>query len=93
MGAPVLAGCGVGLVGARFQLFFIKLSPHCRRGTSQSTFFLAWELGLSVGLFVGWGLFYDDAQGIEAAALVLAAVALAMYLLFTDRWYERHKNR
>lgn len=93
MGAPVLAGCGVGLVGARFQLFFIKLSPHCRRGTSQSTFFLAWELGLSVGLFVGWGLFYDDAQGIETAALVLAAVALAMYLLFTDRWYERHKNR
>ena len=38
--APLLIGLGIGLIGARFLLFFIKLSRHCQRGTSQSTFLL-----------------------------------------------------
>ena len=38
--APVLVGLGMGIISARFLLFFIKLSRHCKRGTSQSTFFL-----------------------------------------------------
>ena len=39
---PILVGLGVGLIGSRFLLFFIKMSDHCQRGTSQSTFLLAW---------------------------------------------------
>ena len=38
--SPTLLGCGIGIIGARFLLFFLKLSLHCQRGTSQSTFFL-----------------------------------------------------
>jgi hypothetical protein len=29
--APVLIGTGIGIIGARFLLFFIKLSRHCQR--------------------------------------------------------------
>ena len=53
MMAAALLGLGVGLIGSRFLLFFIKLSHHCQRGTSQSTFFLGWESGISCGLFIG----------------------------------------
>lgn len=90
---PVLIGCGVGVVGSRFLLFFIKLSPHCKRGTSQSTYFLACESGLSLGLFLGYGFFHGDVHGAAVMSLTLCCIALAMYLAFTHRWYVRHKNR
>lgn len=90
---PVLMGCGMGIVGSRFLLFFIKLSPHCRRGTSQSTYFLACESGLSVGLFLGYGFFYGTSHDAVVLSLVLCSIALAMYIVFTHRWYVKHKNR
>ena len=46
--APLFVGFGLGIIGSRFLLFFIKLSRHCQRGTSQSTFMLGWESGLAV---------------------------------------------
>lgn len=91
--SPVLIGCGVGIMGARFLLFFIKLSPHCRRGTSQSTFFLGWEFGLSLGLFLGYGCMYGDRKATVVLSIVVSCLALIMYLGFTHGWYVRHKNR
>ena len=38
--SPTLLGYGIGLIGSRFQMFLLKLSRHCQRGTSQSTYFL-----------------------------------------------------
>ena len=91
--APVLLGCSAGLVGARFMLFFIKLSPHCRRGTSQSMYFLSCEAGLSLGLLLGWGWLRGNADNVLLAGLSVTVAALVMYLLFTHRWYMAHKNR
>lgn len=98
---PVLTGLGSGLIGSRFLLFFIKLSDHCQRGTSQSTYFLAWESGLSLGLCLGFMLVVDQEpwESVDnhlyvcVTALVMAVVALLLYVGFTHRWYLRHKNR
>lgn len=90
---PVLVGCGVGIICSRFLLFFIKLSPHCKRGTSQSTYFLACESGLSSGLFLGYAFFSSHADGALVLSLALCCAALAMYLAFTHDWYVKHKNR
>lgn len=49
--SPSLIGFGIGVIGSRFLLFYIKLAKHCQRGTSQSSFFLSWEFGISLGLF------------------------------------------
>ena len=91
--APVLLGLSVGIVGSRFLLFFIKLSRHCQRGTSQSTYFLGWETGLSLGVGLGYLLFYGQTQALLLTALVLTVVALLMYHLFTHSWFVSHKNR
>ena len=91
--APILLGLGMGIVSARFLLFFIKLSRHCQRGTSQSTFFLGWETGLALGLCVGYALFYGQRDLLLYAALLLTAAALLMYHLFTHGWFMRNKNR
>lgn len=91
--APVFAGCGTGLAGARFLLFFLKLSDHCQRGTAQSTFFLSWELGVAVGLFLGYGLFFGDGRAASVCAVAISALAMVMYLGFTHKWYMANKNR
>ena len=91
--APVLVGLGMGIVSARFLLFFIKLSRHCKRGTSQSTFFLGWETGLALGLAMGYTLFLGQRDVLLYVALALIAAALFMYHCYTHAWFIRNKNR
>ncbi len=91
--APVLVGLGMGIVSARFLLFFIKLSRHCKRGTSQSTFFLGWETGLALGLAMGYALFLGQRDVLLYVALALIAAALLMYHCYTHAWFIRNKNR
>lgn len=88
---PVLIGLGAGLIGSRFLLFYIKLSRHCQRGTSQSSFFLAWEAGISIGL--GLGYFIFNKKHLLEVALILVSLALILYVIFTHSWYLKHKNR
>ena len=88
---PVLIGLGGGLVGSRFLLFYIKLSRHCQRGTSQSSFFLAWEAGICIGLALGY--FILNKTAILEVALIIVSAALILYVIFTHSWYLKHKNR
>ena len=92
LAAPLFIGMGVGLIGARFLLFFIKLSRHCQRGTSQSTFLLGWESGIAWGVGIGLAVLKGDVLSGLVAALVLVIVALVMYH-FTHNWFTNNKNR
>ena len=90
--APVFVGFSLGIIGSRFMLFFIKLSRHCQRGTSQSTFLLGWESGIAWGLGIGLALFHGKADALLITALVLIVCALGLYH-FTHNWFLRNKNR
>ena len=90
--APAFIGFGLGLIGSRFLLFFIKLSRHCQRGTSQSTFLLGWESGIAWGLGLGYALFYGQTSRALIVSLALVVLALIMYN-FTHNWFALHKNR
>ncbi len=91
--APIFVGLSAGIVGSRFLLFFIKLSRHCQRGTSQSTYFLGWETGLALGLCLGYSLFYQQPVTLLYTALGLTAASLVLYHFFTHQWFIRNKNR
>lgn len=107
--APTLVGFGIGIIGSRFLLFFIKLADHCQRGTSQSTYFLGWEAGISLGLFLGIDLLRDpviltteseiaivdnhQVQLTMMLSLVLLIISLITYNLFVHNWYVENKNR
>ena len=92
LAAPLFIGMGTGLIGSRFLLFFIKLSRHCQRGTSQSTFLLGWESGIAWGVGIGLAVFKGDTMQALITAMVLIILALAMYH-FTHRWFTNNKNR
>lgn len=90
--APVFVGFSLGIIGSRFMLFFIKLSRHCQRGTSQSTFMLGWESGIAWGLGIGVAFFQGAAESLLITALALVVCALVLYE-FTHNWFVKHKNR
>ena len=90
--APVFIGFSLGIIGSRFMLFFIKLSRHCQRGTSQSTFMLGWESGIAWGLGIGVAFFQGAAEPLLITALVLVVCAAVLYD-FTHNWFVKHKNR
>lgn len=91
--APLLMGLSVGIIGSRYLLFFIKLSRHCKRGTSQSTFFLGWETGITLGLALGYAMFYDHRELLFYVAISLTLVSLLFYHFHTHNWFLNHKNR
>ena len=106
--SPAMIGFGIGVIGSRFLLFYIKLAKHCQRGTSQSSFFLSWEFGLNFGLFVGLGfLGSHTVSGIQGffpvvtvkneiiliVSLGVLAAALLFYNFLVHPWYMKHKNR
>lgn len=91
--APVLLGFSFGIIGSRFLLFFVKLSDHCQRGTSQSTYILAWESGIAFGLAVGYGLCHAHPSKVFQYGIVISVVVLAFYLLYVHPWYMRNKSR
>jgi MFS family permease len=90
--APVFIGFSVGIVCSRFLLFFVKLSRHCQRGTSQSTFILGWESGLALGIGAGYALF-DDVDPMLLLAMGATVLTLLMYNGYTHRWFIANKNR
>ena len=91
--SSAFTGMATGIIGSRFLLFFIKLSRHCQRGTSQSTFMLAWETGLALGVGISYLLATRIPYRIIWLALALSIVALLMYNVFTHGWFMKHKNR
>ena len=91
--APTMIGLGIGIIAARFLLFFIKLSRHCQRGTSQSTFILSWESGIALGIGLGYAFFYGNSHLALVLALSLISIAMALYILFTHTWFIKNKNR
>lgn len=95
---PVMMGLGIGLVSGRFLMFFIKLSRHCQRGTSQSTYNLSWETGLWTGLATGFligngKLCGDDVTLVCTIALWMVVAVFILYNFATHKWYLRNKNR
>lgn len=90
---PVFVGFGIGVIASRFLLFFIKLSKHCQRGTSQSTYIVSWELGLSIGLFLSYSVFMLNERLILEVCLAIVVFTFLLYRFFVHGWYIKHKNR
>ncbi|WP_285826063.1 MFS transporter [Xylanibacter muris] len=91
--SPFLFGTGLGILGSCFLLLFVKLSNHCQRGTSQSTFMIAWEGGVAFGLFIGHSLLSENKVLLAVSGIGITVVAMLVYILFTHKWFTLNKNR
>ena len=89
-----MMGLGLGLVSSDFLLILVKLSEHCQRGTANTTYLLAWELGVALGVAVGCYLI-DISSYISVFQVGIVAVILALgfYLGLTNPYFKKHKLR
>ena len=92
--SALLVGLGIGLIVPRILVFFIQLSEHCERGTANTSEAFGWELGISIGFFIGYILISRQST-FSAYSIVLGFLiaALVLYLLITHTWYLKHRIR
>lgn len=88
----ILIGLGCGVIGPCYQSLFVDLAQHNQRGTANSTFYTAWDLGIGSGVLLG-GV---AAQWISYGAAILfgaalVAASLAYFLYFTAAHYKANK--
>lgn len=88
----VFIGIGFGALFPSFQILYINLVPNNKRGTANSTYFLAFDLGLAFGMLAGGyisGYFSFETLYIVASAFCL--ISIAVYVLNSRRVYEKNR--
>lgn len=94
MTAAVLMGLGIGLVASDFLLIFVKLSEHCQRGTANTMYLLAWEVGIAIGVATGCYLIDISSYiSVFQAGIIAVILSLGVYLGITNPYFQRHKVR
>ena len=85
----VLIGLGCGVIGPCYQCLFVELAEHHQRGTANSTFYTAWDMGIGSGVLVG-GVAAQWASYSTAilCGVSLVAVSLVYFLRFTAAHYR-----
>ncbi|WP_321517408.1 MFS transporter [uncultured Bacteroides sp.] len=90
----VLIGLGFGLAASDFLVIFVNLSEHCQRGTANTSYLLAWEVGVGIGVALGCNLLeIGSYMLVFQVGIVFAVIALLYFLLFTTRHFARHKMK
>lgn len=88
--SSLLLGVGFGCAAPAVQSMVIELVPPRRRGTANSTYFIALDLGSGIGMLLG-GVIAENFgyRAIYIVGLGLAILALILYKLYSQRDYQK----
>ncbi len=88
--ASILLGLGFGFVAPAVQSMIIDLVPARRRGTANSTYFIALDLGSGLGMLVGGSIAHLwSYKMLYIVGIVLSLIALIFYLTYARGDYKR----
>lgn len=89
-----IIGIGYGTMCPSYQSMFINLAPNSRRGTANSSYLTAWDVGAGIGIFSAgyiarqWS--YHTVYWLCTALCLLGMVA---YFAITARHFSHNKLR
>lgn len=92
--AAFILGLGFGTMCSALQAMFINLAPHNRRGTANSTYFTAWDLGIGLGVFIGGHI--AEATNYATAyrtGLCVSTIGCLIFAFIIRRHFEQNKLR
>lgn len=87
-------GTGYGTMLPSFQTAFINMAPSERRGTANSTYLIAFDLGMGLGMLIGG--FISGSYSMKylyLTASVLSFIAIFYYIFISRKVYEKYKLR
>ncbi|MFR9603362.1 MAG: MFS transporter [Rikenellaceae bacterium] len=93
--SSLIIGFGFGLVAPPVQAMIVDLVPHNRRGTANSTYFIALDFGSGMGMLTG-GMIAHAGDGFSTTYMVglgFVAVAVLLFNLFSRSDYARRLKR
>lgn len=91
--SALLLGAGLGLILPVTLGMFVGLSQHCERVTANFTWLLAWQAGLSGGIFLACYLCWSGSPGLTfRVAMILAAAGFIWFVVGTYPWYLKKKS-
>lgn len=92
--SALLLGLGFGYFLPAVQNMFINLAEHNRRGTANSTYFCSWDMGISVGIFVGGSLI--ERYGFTwlfASCIIAVVVSMIFFNFIAKPWFNKYRLR
>lgn len=93
-GAAVILGLGYGCICPAYQTMFINLAPNNQRGTANSTYLTAWDLGVGLGVLIGGQIAeLTDYATAYATSCVLCAIGYLLFKWKTAAHFEKYKLR
>lgn len=88
-GAAVILGLGYGCICPAYQTMFINLAPNNQRGTANSTYLTAWDLGVGLGVLIGGQIAeVSNYATVYATACVLCAIGYVLFKMKTAAHFE-----
>lgn len=92
--AAVLIGLAYGFICPSFQTMFINLAPHNQRGTANATYYTSWDLGVGLGVLLGGSVAgWLNYTATYILGLILIIIGLAVFEIYTAKYFERNKLR
>lgn len=90
--SALFIGMGYGVLFPAFQTFFINLGTHQQRGTANSTFLTAFDLGVGIGM-VGAGKIATISSLTVAFGIstISCVIALFYFTRITSPYYNKHR--
>ncbi len=88
--SSLLIGIGFGCSTPSIQSMIIELAPASKRGTANSTYFIALDLGSGIGMLLG-GVIAESLsyKAIYVIGLVLSIIAFSVYKLYSQKDYKK----
>lgn len=90
----IFIGIGYGALFPALQMLYINMAPNSKRGTANSTYYLAFDLGLAIGMLVGGyisGIFDFEILYIVSAGVCF--ISIFVYWFNSRKVYESRKLR
>lgn len=82
----VLLGTGLSIAANRFYVIIISMPLHCERGSANNTYNLIWELGILIGIVIGFS--FDGSTIAELlVSIAIAFISLLLYEFKIHKWY------
>lgn len=92
--AAFVLGVGYGTMCSALQAMFLNLAPNNRRGTANSTYFTAWDLGIGLGVFIGGHIAeISNYASSFRTGLVVSTIGFLLFYLIIRHHYEHNKLR
>lgn len=90
----VILGLGYGYITPAFQTMFINLAEHNRRGTANSMYYTAWDLGIGTGTALGGAVIqYAGFSGVFTLCLAAVCGSMVYFWRVAAPYFTANKLR